>query len=179
MVFHTIINQKQQNGLQMKPSLLNSLTEKGVYTLVIHVPAGLHLTIGRLGKHRFKKGCYAYTGSALGIGVSSLKNRVTRHLQKKKSKFWHVDHLLAHKEIVVTAVIVGRTSEKLECKINKRLKTTLTAETPILGFGASDCKENCGSHLLYLGEKDAKNRIASIYKEVIGSQTAVVDLTKI
>lgn len=147
--------------------------------MVIHVPTDLHLTIGRLGKHCFKKGYYAYTGSALGIGASSLKNRVIRHLQKKKSKFWHVDHLLGHKEVIVTTVIVGRTSKKLECKINKRLETTLTAETPILGFGASDCNENCGSHLLYLGEKDVKHRIASIYKEVIGSQTVVVDLTKI
>lgn len=147
--------------------------------MVIHVPIDLHLTVGRLGEHRFKKGCYAYTGSALGKGASSLKNRVTRHLQQKKSKFWHVDHLLAHKEVVVTAVIVGQTGEKLECRINKRLKNALKARALILGFGASDCKENCGSHLLYLDEKDAKHRIASIYKEIIGSQIVVVDLTKI
>ncbi|MGD8505452.1 MAG: GIY-YIG nuclease family protein [Candidatus Bathyarchaeota archaeon] len=125
------------------------LPQTGVYTLILHLSTAIHVKVGKLGKQRFPKGYYAYTGSALGLGASSLRKRVARHLQKKKRKFWHIDYLLAHESVVAIAIVAFQTSRKIECKINRCLKDEMTAEIPVLGFGASDCKENCGSHLLF------------------------------
>jgi len=163
----------------MNPHALNMLPQVGVYTLIIHLPEDIRLKVGRLGDHQFQRGYYAYTGSALGLGASSLRNRVKRHLQKKKHKFWHIDYLLAHKDTVVVAIIAIQTNREIECRINGCLKNEITARIPVLGFGASDCKENCGSHLLYLGEKNFEQKIASLYSENFGCKIVVVDLAKI
>jgi Uri superfamily endonuclease len=131
--------------------------------------------VGKLGEHQFLKGYYAYTGSALGPRASSLRKRVARHLQKKKRVFWHVDYLLTSGEPVVIAIVADHTNMKMECEINRRLKNEVTARIPVLGFGASDCKENCGSHLLYLGEKNVEHRIALLYDENFGSKSVVAN----
>ncbi len=159
----------------MNQRLLDALPQVGVYTLIIHLPANIRLEVGKLGEHQFKRGYYAYTGSALGSGASSLRKRVARHLQKKKHKFWHIDYLLAHKDIVVTAIIAAQTNKKMECEINRHLKSTITAKIPVLAFGASDCKENCGSHLLYSGEKNIIQKIASLYNENFGCKAVAVN----
>jgi len=51
----------------------------------------------------------------------------------------------------------------------------MTAKIRVLGFDTSDCKENCGSHLLYLGEKNVKQKFASLYNEKFGCKTVVVN----
>jgi len=154
---------------------LDMLPQVGVYTLIMHLPVDIRLKVGKLGEHQFLKGYYAYTGSALGPRASSLRKRVARHLQKKKRIFWHIDYLLTSGEPVVIAIVAGHTNMKMECEINRRLKNEVTARIPVLGFGASDCKENCGSHLLYLGEKNVEHRIASLYDENFGSKSVVVN----
>ncbi len=159
----------------MNPRLLNMLPQVGVYTLIIHLPTNIRLKVGKLGEHQFSRGYYAYTGSALGLGASSLRKRVSRHLQKKKHKFWHIDHLLTRKNTVVIAIIAAQTNKKIECEINRRLKNEITSRIPVLGFGATDCKENCGSHLLYFGEKNVKQKITSLYNEKLGCKTVVVN----
>jgi Uri superfamily endonuclease len=107
------------------------------------------LTVGKLGKQNFPRGYYTYTGSALGKGSTSLKHRIARHLRKQKRKYWHIDYLLADENVSVEAVIATETNKKLECKINSHIKGINGAEVPVKGFGASDCRKNCGSHLLY------------------------------
>ena len=97
-------------------------------------------------------GYYTYTGSALGKGASSLKHRIARHLRKEKRKFWHIDYLLADKNVSVEAVIVAETNENMECKTNHYLKSIMGAKVQVKGFGASDCRKNCTSHLLYFPE---------------------------
>lgn len=154
--------------------MLKTLPQVGVYTLIIHLPVDIHLKVGKLGEHEFLRGYYAYTGSALGQGASSLRKRVTRHLQKEKTKFWHVDYLLAREEAVVLAIVGAYTSKRMECMINRGLKKEATARIPVLGFGALDCKENCGSHLLYFGEKNVKQKVASFYRERFGRKNVVV-----
>jgi len=68
------------------------LPQKGVYTLIIKVAKEIRIRIGSLGLQKFRKGYYAYTGSALGASATSLKNRVRRHLRKAgKKKRWHID----------------------------------------------------------------------------------------
>ncbi|MEM3041578.1 MAG: GIY-YIG nuclease family protein, partial [Nitrososphaerota archaeon] len=152
------------------PGILPPSECKGAYTLLILVPAERFLVVGRLGSYTFRKGHYAYTGSALGKGAS-LQRRILRHLSKEKAKRWHIDYLLSEDNVTVTSVVAACTGKKMECEINRYLRDILQAEIPVPRFGASDCREKCGSHLLYLGEeKDIARRIFRLYLEKIGTE---------
>lgn len=133
-------------------SLIQTLPTNGIYTLIIFLSKEIRLTVGKLGQQKFPKGYYAYTGSALGKGASSLKHRISRHLQKEKRNFWHIDFLLANENATVTMVVAAQTNEKLECNLNRYIKREGGAKILVKGFGASDCRENCESHLLFFRE---------------------------
>ena len=135
--------------MKADPRLIQALPANGIYTLVISLSREICLNVGKLGQQRFLKGHYTYTGSALGKGASSLKRRISRHTQKEKRNFWHIDFLLANENATVTTVVAAQTNEKLECKLNSYIKTEGRARILVKGFGASDCKKNCGSHLLF------------------------------
>ena len=138
-------------GLLMKADtpLIQALPANGIYTLVISLSREICLNVGKLSQQRFPKGHYTYTGSALGKGALSLKRRISRHIQKEKRNFWHIDFLLANENATVTTVVAAKTNEKSECKLNSYTKTERRARILVKGFGASDCRENCGSHLLF------------------------------
>ncbi len=143
---------------------LGSLKAKGTYTLVIFIPVELDVMVGGLGMQRFCEGYYTYTGSAFGSGASNLGRRICRHLTKGKRKRWHIDYLLSENNVIVVAVITADTDKRMECDINNHLREKLQAKLPVPRFGASDCKENCGSHLLYLGsDANVVRRIVEIY----------------
>jgi len=154
-----------------------TLPIKGVYTLILFLSKEICLKVGKLGIQRFPRGYYTYTGSALGIGSSSLKHRILRHLKKKKQKFWHIDFLLDHKNVHLTALVAARIDRRVECKINHNIKTEERAKIPVPHFGASDCKKNCGSHLLYFGGENIKQRIATLYGEKLGIEPITVDFS--
>lgn len=137
--------------MKVDSKLVSELSTCGVYTLLLFVPKEAIITAGKLGKQKFPRGHYTYTGSALGKGAS-LKNRISRHLKKEKRMFWHIDYLLANKKVEVRAIIVAETKEKIECEVNSYLKGTSGAKILVRGFGASDCKRGCESHLLYFSE---------------------------
>ena len=124
----------------------------GVYTLLLLLSKEVMLDIGKLGKKKFPRGYYTYMGSALGKGSTSLKHRITRHLKKEKRKFWHIDYLLADENVSIKAIVVAQTREKLECKVNNYIKSIKGAESLVNGFGASDCRKHCGTHLVYFSE---------------------------
>jgi len=124
---------------------------------------------------KFPKGYYTYTGSALGKGATNLKRRVSRHLRKEKRNLWHIDFLLANENATVTAVVAVETSKKLECNINRYIKREGKAKIPVKGFGSSDCKENCESHLLYFGEEEIKPKIATFYVKRLGLAPFIID----
>jgi len=131
---------------------LAKFSTRGIYTLIVFLSNDIQLKIGKLGTQTFPAGYYTYTGSALGRGASNLKQRVTRHLKKQKQKFWHIDFLLAHENATITTIIAVQTSRKLECKMNHCIIEKLNTKIPVIGFGASDCKENCKSHLLFFSD---------------------------
>ena len=82
---------------------------------------------------------YVYTGSAkINIG-----KRIAIHLSKDKNLHWHIDYLFANEQ---TKIIKVTTSELRECDLNTDVKGKIIVE----GFGNSDCKENCKSHLKFL-----------------------------
>jgi len=139
---------------------------RGVYTLIIFVSSAMLLKIGGLGERKIEKGYYAYTGSALGNGSSSLAGRISRHLKKSKRKRWHIDYLLHGEDVKIKAVLVMTTERRMECEINQHLMSKLKADIPIFNFGSSDCKMKCGSHLLYLGlDNNLVSKIAKLYSQ--------------
>jgi Uri superfamily endonuclease len=116
------------------------ITEAITYQLHIVVPQPLDLVIGCLGRHTLATGHYVYTGSAR----RSLRARLLRHLAAEKTRHWHIDYLLDGQ----AAAIVGiHLSQSEECSLNQSVEGDL----PVPGFGASDCRRGCGSHLKYLG----------------------------
>ncbi len=110
----------------------------GIYTLTIRLPRAARLAVA--GRERtFPRGCYVYTGSALG----GLEARIRRHLAVKEVRHWHVDALLAAGTVV--DVQVRPTKAKAdECRVARRVLAWPGAE-PVPGFGASDCA--CATHL--------------------------------
>ena len=110
------------------------------YQLRIRVAQPLRLAIGRLGEFDFPAGNYVYTGSAR----RHFEARIARHLRAEKTLRWHIDYLLAAAGVAVTEVVRSRAEE---CRLNQATAGAM----PVSGFGASDCKHGCGSHLKYLG----------------------------
>ncbi len=110
------------------------------YQLLIRIERDTSVRIGALGVQGFPAGDYVYTGSAR----RNLGARVRRHLEKDKPLRWHIDYLLADPGVRVTGVL---TSTRGECDWNQ----SLAGSVPVHGFGASDCRNGCGAHLVCLG----------------------------
>ena len=122
-------------------------------------------------------GYYTYTGSALGKGASSLRHRISRHLRKKKRKFWHTDYLLANENVSVEAGVVAETKENMECKINQYLKRIVGAKVPVKGFGASDCQKKCRSHLLYFPDIEQTDLLVQKIVKQLQSLTGILSVS--
>ena len=114
------------------------------YQLHIHLSKAVHLQVGRLGEFAFPAGEYVYTGSA----KRAFEARIARHLRREKTLRWHIDYLLAAPGVTVTAVL---RSDADECALNR----ATPGDIPVPGFGASDCRQGCGSHLKCLGRDRA------------------------
>ncbi len=96
------------------------------------------LQIGKLGRFTFPAGHYTYTGSA----KRNIDARIERHLKKNKPLRWHIDHLLA---VPQAQIINTRKSTQAECALNRNTPGDIIAPR----FGATDCRQGCGSHLKY------------------------------
>lgn len=114
---------------------------KGTYVLILENHADSVVEIGKMGAIEFKKGFYAYVGSAL----SGLEQRVGRHLRVTRKKMhWHIDYFLASQEVEVRGVVFAETVERKECEIAANLHLKIKN---IKNFGCSDCA--CKSHLFF------------------------------
>ncbi len=147
---------------------LDTLPTKGNYTLIILLKVPSCIKIAKYGRFKLDKGYYAYTGSALGQGAVSLRRRVARHFRKEKKRHWHIDYLLASRTAYITAVVAAPNKDNKECEINSLIRKIEGATAPITGFGASDCKHNCKSHLIHLGKNNNLERVADAYKHIVG-----------
>ncbi len=113
----------------------------GTYQIAIELDRPARIAIGRLGEFAFPAGRYVYTGSA----KRGLEARLRRHLSSAKRLHWHIDYLLA----APGARVVGaRASIEGECALNQRTRGAIVVQ----GFGASDCRCGCGSHLKLAGD---------------------------
>ena len=111
---------------------------KGAYVLYIRLARSRDITIGKLGRLHFRKGYYAYVGSAL----NGIESRVLRHLRKEKKMHWHIDYLLQNAEIL--EVLCLRSDRREECSIAEKFGKIFIC---VPGFGCGGCK--CQSHLFY------------------------------
>lgn len=121
----------------------------GVYALHLLLPTERRLLIGRLGTVDFPAGEYIYIGSARGPG--GLHARLKRHLRDDAKLHWHIDYLRT--ESLVLGCWYAITEISLECKWSHRLTKHSALDTPIPGFGCSDCRskgEHCRTHLFHL-----------------------------
>lgn len=130
-------------------------SEHGSYLLWLYLPHGKAITIGRLGLHYFRRGWYFYTGSAFGLG--GLRARLGHHLKPSGTCHWHIDYLKKSAGIRSIWICPGVNSEH---DWSRRMMTLPTAECPLPGFGASDCR--CRSHLVYLPRKPAPQNIRDL-----------------
>lgn len=106
--------------------------------LVLSVEKEISVKVGSLGMLTFNNGLYAYVGSA----QSNLEKRVTRHLNKEKRIFWHIDYLLDNENVKIINVFFKASPKIEECSL---ARTMSELYKPVKGFGSSDC--NCPSHL--------------------------------
>ena len=118
------------------------MAEAITYQLGIKLDRPLRIQIGRLGEFLFPAGRYRYTGSA----KRHIEARIARHLRQEKTLRWHIDWLLAAPQASVVSV---RRFADAECLINQQGRGRVL----VPGFGASDCRNGCGSHLRYLGAR--------------------------
>jgi Uncharacterized conserved protein len=115
------------------------------YQLLIRVGRPIRLRVGALGVQEFPAGHYLYTGSAR----RNLEARIRRHLRREKKLRWHIDYLLSSPHAEVVEVF---TSDLDECRWNR----SVNGKVVVAGFGASDCRNRCGAHLLLLDEEEAR-----------------------
>ena len=113
--------------------------------MIIKVLSDFGVSVGALGKIRFKQGYYAYIGSAM----NSLEKRIARHLKKEKKKHWHIDYMLAKKQAKIASVFVKESKAKEECDVAKKVARIGKA---IECFGCSDC--SCKAHLFKVNKRE-------------------------
>ena len=112
---------------------------------------------------QFPRGFYFYCGSARNNG--GVRARICRHLDNNTSRFWHIDflkHLLLFRQIWWI-----NSHENIECKLCVSILSIPGAQTPLKGFGASDCVNHCESHLIYFQSKKSLRLINDIVSKEI------------
>ncbi len=123
--------------------------KKGNYILIFYLEERTRHDMLRFTDVILAPGYYFYCGSAHGNG--GLKSRITRHLIKSSKKFWHIDYLKEY--LYLFEVWCQVSSEKNECSFCQILQNQMDGEIPIKGFGSSDCKNMCDSHLVRFPKK--------------------------
>ena len=111
------------------------------------------LQIGRLGGMQLSKGWYVYVGSAFGPG--GLAARISRHLQRHKTRHWHIAHLIW--ATTVREVWYSQRQRDLEHCWAQAALDQPAARNLLRGFGASACQ--CLSHLVRFLTREAVKKL--------------------
>ncbi|MBU3965795.1 MAG: GIY-YIG nuclease family protein [Euryarchaeota archaeon] len=143
------------------------MTIKGTYVLILRMNNDTDIIVGKLRGLKFKKGFYAYIGSALGTGGFK---RVTRHFNvasgKNHVRKWHIDYLLPQTDVICAVLLP--TYVALECTIAEKFSELFKE---ITGFGCTDCA--CRSHLFFSGT-NPENKVAEICDKVTGIESIIL-----
>lgn len=119
---------------------------KGVYALVLELNDLTQISLKKWATCVFEPGQYIYLGSALGSG--GLRARLQHHLRLSIFAHWHIDSF--RRVARLSAVVYAITDERLECVWCRLIQNDARSFVPVAGFGASDCRHNCGAHLIGL-----------------------------
>ncbi len=140
---------------------------KGVYVLILRLNESRDIEVGKLGRLHFRRGYYAYVGSAQG---SAGEKRIIRHFnmakRKNATRTWHIDYLLPHSKII--CAVFSPTDEDLECTVAKILDEFSKG---IKGFGCTDC--SCESHLFFTG-KNIMGKAAGACEGISGNESIII-----
>lgn len=140
---------------------------RGIYVLILKLDNDTGIRPGKLGEFHFKKGYYAYVGSALGTGGFK---RVTRHFNvasgENRTRKWHIDYLLPHSRVICAVLLP--TDEAIECTVAETLGQ-FSEEIP--GFGCTDCA--CRTHLFFSGT-DLKDSIFRTCSKLIENESIII-----
>lgn len=118
----------------------------------MHLDEGQIINAGKLPGIYFRRGFYAYAGSAM----NGLKARLARHFREDKKRHWHIDYLMAQARII--GVGICETGDRSECAIARALGARFES---VSDFGSSDCY--CPSHLFFdSNEQRLRNGIMSV-----------------
>lgn len=117
--------------------------QPGTYLLMLRLAASAEIRVGRLGRIQFRRGWYAYAGSAFGPG--GLAGRLRHHLRPVQKPHWHIDYLRAHAALKEVWMAEGPPNREHDW-------AHILARDPgagkwLRGFGCSDCR--CPAHLIY------------------------------
>lgn len=118
--------------------LMPSAKDRGSYVLFVHLDKDI--VVKRPASYRLRRGTYGYAGSAR----NGILSRIQWHLKEDKRVIWHVDQLTMQGRIQG----VMWSKRLSECDLANMLREKGWTE-PMKGFGASDCENNCFSHLFY------------------------------
>jgi len=110
------------------------------YQLYIRLDENVSINVGKLGFVNLRDGLYIYTGSA----KKNMAARIERHRRKNKKLHWHIDYLTSLPNAHIEKVTYHTADE---CTVNQKTNGSI----PVAGFGASDCKKHCISHLKFIG----------------------------
>lgn len=125
-----------------RPLVLDSLTTKGTYALVLECTEPAEVSVGALGVLELNPGVLVYVGSAFGSG--GLAGRLRHHLLPVTRPHWHLDYIRPHVALQAAWCVAGPRS--LEHDWARAVADIRGFSVPLSGFGSSDC--NCVSHLL-------------------------------
>lgn len=156
----------------------------GIYSLIFDVQRDMTIPVGALGGLGFSRGYYIYTGSARGQASMTLHTRLHRHLQGTKKPFWHIDYLLTSEVSTVWAVLFFKTLKDLECTLAQSIVKVPAVHAVHKGFGASDCRNRCYSHLSQFEHMDLEalmREVSDVYQTFSASYHVVSnrDLTNV
>lgn len=135
--------------------------DPGSYALHLTLAEPARLAVGRLGMFDFPAGQYLYLGSAHGPG--GLRGRMAHHLRHVERPHWHIDYLRALAEVRQVWWAVG--DAPLECIWSRAFNGLPGVTWPAPGFGASDCRLGCASHLVGLGENVIAGEISAVLSQ--------------
>ncbi len=125
---------------------------KGIYVLILRMKESKDIRVGKLGRLHFRRGYYAYVGSAQGSGGDK---RVKRHFSvahgRNTTRKWHIDYLLPHSEVI--CAVFSPTDEALECVVARLLgEKTLRKFYQTKGYGLTTIPQHCASRSFVFSE---------------------------
>jgi len=144
-------------------------SRKGNYIIIFRLEERTRQNLHRFDDVDLIPGYYFYCGSAHGNG--GLKSRIMRHLTKSSKKFWHIDYL---KDLLFPVEIWCQTSSgRNECSFCKIFHKQMGGEIPIKGFGSSDCKNKCESHLVWFSQEVDLDYLFNILNSKFSGMTRI------